>query len=61
MEKPKRIVLTGDMVDGEFRKALEEAVMEHMGRVPPVFAQDALVVAAKGAAEFRRRGQAEWQ
>ncbi|KIN00706.1 hypothetical protein OIDMADRAFT_146091 [Oidiodendron maius Zn] len=61
MEKPKSIVLTGDMVDGEFRKALEEAVMEHMGRVPPVFAQDALVVAAKGAAEFRRRGQAKWQ
>jgi len=32
-----------------------------MGSVPPVFGGDALVVAAKGAAEFRRRGQSPWQ
>lgn len=61
MEKPERIILTGDMVDDEFIHHLEEAMNDHLGRVPPIFSDNALVVAAKGAAEFRRRGQSPYQ
>jgi hypothetical protein len=61
MEKPVKIILTGDMVRGEFLHKLEEAMKDHMGRAVPIFSDDALVVAAKGAAEFRRRGQSPYQ
>jgi len=56
MKKPVRIILTGDMVHGDFMHMLEEAMKDHIGEVPPIFSDDAVVVAAKGAAEFRRRG-----
>jgi hypothetical protein len=60
MAKPIKIVLTGDMVHGEFRK-FEEAIMENMGTVPPIFSENSVVVAAKGAAELWRRGEAPWR
>ena len=61
MEKPVKIILTGDMVNGDFMQNLEEAMKDHLGRIPPIFSNDAVVVAAKGAAEFRRRGQSPYQ
>jgi hypothetical protein len=60
MEIPERIILTGEGVDGKFRQVVEEAVIELVGSVPPISADGALVVTAKGAAEFRRRGKAPW-
>lgn len=60
METPERIILTGEGVDGKFRQVLEEVVVELVGSVPPISAEDALVVTAKGAAEFMRRGKAAW-
>ena len=60
LERPVRIILSGKGVDGEFRRVLEEAMVELLGSVPPISADDALIVAAKGAAEFRRRGKAPW-
>jgi hypothetical protein len=56
MKKPVKIILTGDMVHGEFMHVLEETIKDHMGEVPPIFSDDTVVVAAKGAAELRRRG-----
>jgi hypothetical protein len=61
LEKPRRIILTGDMVQGEFMQVLREVIKDYEGQVPPIFSEDAVVVAAKGAAELRRRGQAPWQ
>lgn len=60
-EKPKKIIVTGDEANGDFMRVLEEAMMEYMRHVPPIFSNDTVVAAAKGAAEFRRRGQAPWQ
>ncbi|KAK5653809.1 hypothetical protein OQA88_7967 [Cercophora sp. LCS_1] len=59
-EKPDLVLITGNAADGEFKHVLEEALMEDMGRVPPFIDRDPVVVAAKGAAEFMRRGPAPW-
>jgi hypothetical protein len=61
MKKPVKIIMTGDMVHGDFMQVLEEIIKDHMGEVPLDFSDDAVVVAAKGAAEFKRRGQSKWQ
>lgn len=61
MGKPVRIILTGDAVDDEFVGELGRAMKGVMKDMPPVFGDDALVAAAKGAAEFRRRGQSPFQ
>ena len=55
--KPEMILLTGDMIDGDFIDVLQEAVKDYMGVVPPIFFNDPVVVAAKGAAELRQRGE----
>jgi hypothetical protein len=53
---PSKIILTGDMAHDEtFTLVLEEAMVKAIGRVPPIFSSDPESVAAKGAAEFRRR------
>jgi hypothetical protein len=58
--KPEVIMITGDAADAEFMENLEEAMMDHMGRMPEVISDESVVVAAKGAAEFMRRGPAPW-
>ena len=61
MKKPEMIILTGDMVfDADFRVVLEEAMRDYLGWVLPIFLEDAVVVAAKGVAELRRRVKAPW-
>lgn len=60
LERPVKVIVTGESVDRGFLKVLEEALVELMGDAPPIFAADEIVVAAKGAAEFRRRGKAPW-
>lgn len=61
MKKPEMIILTGDMVfDPDFRHVLKEAMSDYLGWVPRIFSEDAVVVAAKGVAELRRRGKAPW-
>jgi hypothetical protein len=55
--KPEMILLTGDMIDGDFIDVLKEAMKDYIGLVPPIFFDDPVVVAAKGAAELRRRGE----
>ncbi len=57
MKKPIMVILTGDKVGGEFRSFLEEATADYMGTVPPIHSRDSIVVATKGAAELRRRGE----
>jgi hypothetical protein len=55
-DRPSKIILTGDMVlDETFTHVLKEAMVNVMGKVPPIFSRDPELVAAKGAAEFRRR------
>jgi hypothetical protein len=55
-EHPSKIILTGDMaLDETFTRVLKEAMVEVMGKVPAIFSSDPELVAAKGAAEFRRR------
>lgn len=61
MKKPERIMLMGDAISDDFTNALREAMRDFMGEVPPIISHDTVVVAAKGAAELRRRGQANWQ
>jgi hypothetical protein len=60
VDKPVKIILTGDAVDGDFQPFLERTVKDFMGEVPPIYADDAPVVAAKGAARLRRLGMAPW-
>jgi hypothetical protein len=61
MTKPGMIILTGDMISDEsFRRVLEDGIRNYLGWVPPIYADDAMAVAAKGAAELRRRGKAPW-
>ncbi|KAH0536745.1 hypothetical protein FGG08_006417 [Glutinoglossum americanum] len=55
-ERPSKIILTGDMaLDETFTRILKEAMVNVMGKVPPIFSNDPEFVATKGAAEFRRR------
>ncbi|KAI9767436.1 MAG: hypothetical protein M1840_005665 [Geoglossum simile] len=55
-ERPSKIILTGDMaLDETFTRVLKEAMVGVMGKVPLIFSSDPELVAAKGAAEFRRR------
>jgi hypothetical protein len=58
--KPTKILITGDKAYGYFMEFLEETIKDHIGSVPPIISEDAVVVAAKGAAEFMRRGPAPW-
>jgi hypothetical protein len=59
MKRPEMIILTGDMVfDADFRDVLEEAMRDYLGWAPPIFSEDAVVVAAKGVAELRRHNKA---
>lgn len=61
IKKREMIILIGDMVfDADFRDILEEAMRDYLGWVPPIFSEDAVVVAAKGVAELRGRGKAPW-
>ena len=61
MEKPMVIILTGDMFsDADFKSILEDAIGDYLGWAPPNYSDDAMAVAAKGAAELRRRGKAPW-
>jgi hypothetical protein len=61
MGKPVRIIVTGDRVDEEFLGVLEEAMKGVMKDVPSVVWDNPPLAAAKGAAEFRRRGQSPFQ
>ncbi|KAI9855694.1 MAG: hypothetical protein M1813_009656 [Trichoglossum hirsutum] len=55
-EHPSKIILTGDMaLDETFTRVLKEAMVDVMGKVPPIFSSDPEFVAARGAAELRRR------
>ncbi len=55
-ERPSKIILTGDMALNErFTRVLREAMVNVIGKVPPIFSSSPEFVAAKGAAEFRRR------
>lgn len=58
--KPSRILITGDMTDGYFMEFLAKTMVKHIGWVPPIISKDAVVAAAKGAAEIMRRGPALW-
>jgi hypothetical protein len=58
--KPAKIMITGDMANGSFREFLEKTIKGHMGVLPPVLSDSSNVVAARGAAEFMRRGPAWW-
>lgn len=60
MQRPVKILVTGDGVDGKFASILKEATLEHLGEPVPIINEDAMLVAAKGAAELRRRGEADW-
>lgn len=61
LDEPVKVILTGDMVDIEFTRNLKIILEDHMGKAPPIYSDDALVAAARGAAEFRRRGQSPYQ
>ena len=58
--KPKRIIVSGDMVEGEFMEFLKKTMEDHIGTVPPIFSDLAVVAAAQSAAEIMRRGPASW-
>lgn len=59
-KKPEKILVTGDTVNEEFLSFLQKTMEEHVGKVLPILSEDAMVVSAKGAAEFMRRGAAPW-
>jgi hypothetical protein len=40
-------------------RILQEGV-DYLGWVPPIYSDDAMIVAAKSVAELRRRGKAPW-
>jgi len=55
-ERPSKILLTGDMALNEtFTRVLKEAMVNVMGKVPPIFSSDPELITAKGAAEIGRR------
>lgn len=58
--KPDLVVVTGDAVERDFTEHLEAALLGNMGRIPEILSGEPVVVAAKGAAEFMRRGPAPW-
>lgn len=59
-DKPDLILVNGDAVEREFMQHLENSIARHMGRVPEVLSDEPVTAAAKGAAEFMRRGPAVW-
>ncbi|KAM7197480.1 hypothetical protein V8F20_006625 [Naviculisporaceae sp. PSN 640] len=61
MRKPNLVILTGDdsVHDEKFRAVLKDGLREIMDRhseLPKILDDDVMVIAAKGAAELRRRG-----
>ncbi|KAK5655246.1 hypothetical protein OQA88_5813 [Cercophora sp. LCS_1] len=58
--KPDLVMVTGDAVERAFLENLEAALLANMGRVPEILSDQPVVVAARGAAEFMRRGPAPW-
>lgn len=55
-QRPARVTVTGDRADDKtFITILEEVLKDHLEKVPPRSMDDPVFVAAKGAAEFRRR------
>ena len=55
-QRPARVVVTGDMADDKtFITILEEVLRDNLENVPPRSMGDPVFVAARGAAEFRRR------
>ncbi|RDL37428.1 Uncharacterized protein BP5553_04861 [Venustampulla echinocandica] len=53
--RPKTIIVTGDVVYGNFMNFLKETLNDYLGKLPPILSADAKVVSAMGAAEFMRR------
>jgi hypothetical protein len=60
-DKPKLVMITGDMAYGYFMGFLKETLFDYIGEVPPILSSDATVVAANGAAEIMRRTSAHWR
>ena len=58
--RPQTIMLTGDMVHDDFMNFLKATLNDYLGKVPPILSVDPVVVSAKGAAEFMRRGPAPY-
>lgn len=56
---PQLIMITGDAADGKFMEHLKSTMLGHMGKVPDIISDDPIFAAAKGAAEFMRRGPLE--
>jgi hypothetical protein len=59
--KPELIMITGESANEEFMEYLKKAMIGHMGKVPKIISDEPTVVAAKGAAEFMRRGPYPWR
>jgi hypothetical protein len=58
--RPEKILLVGDLVQDEgFQEVFKKAMIDIMGTLPPTFEKDVDVVAARGAAELRRRKPAQ--
>lgn len=53
--KPEFIIVAGDRANDDFMAYLTGAIQDHLGHVPPIYVDDALLVTAKGGAEPRRR------
>lgn len=55
-QRPARAIVTGDMADDKtFIVTLEEVLRDNLEKVPPLSIDDPVFVAARGAAEFRKR------
>ncbi|CZR66018.1 uncharacterized protein PAC_15918 [Phialocephala subalpina] len=54
--RPKTIIVTGDMAHRLFMDFLVETLYDYLGELRPILSANAKVVSAMGAAEFMRRG-----
>lgn len=52
---PQMVILTGDMVQGELIDVVQAVLYDRLKKTLPIYSDDATVVAAKGAAELKRR------